>query len=241
MLLAFAGTARAQTPIEARTRDGREVILRPDGTWTYSTGGTGHQDRSVEPKPGSTAIGQASSLPATAAKPAPAAQPVSAAQPPRVAAHASVPVARPREATAHVATRRGNFRFWYDPSKWRPMPANVDGRFQLQLIGTEAYIAVIPEGTPIPIAQLKTLALENAKKSGTDVRIVSEDTRSINGRDVLSLQINVAINGAQIVFAGYYYGDPRGSIQVVGYVSERDYSRLGSELHSGLDGLDLNR
>jgi hypothetical protein len=181
-------------------------------------------------------------MPPSAPQPSSAPQPQSAVQAASSTARPGLPIVqRPRDATAHLTTRRGNFRFWYNAQRWRPAPEHADGRIQLQLIGSEAYIAVIPEGTPIPIAQLKTLALENAGKSGTGARIISEQLRSIGGREVLALEINVTVNGSPVVFIGYYYGDPRGSIQVVGYASESDLPRYRAQIAEGLDGLDLNR
>ncbi len=243
VLMLASVAALGQASIKARTSDGRDVILRSDGTWSYATGeGATTSPRAPQPENGSTAIGQAATIPTPPARPLSAAQPPTAAQPLSNAHRPGLPVIqRPRDATTQIATRRGDFRFWFNPQKWRAMPENVDGRFQLQLIGSEAYIAVIPEGTPIPIAQLKTLALENAAKSGSNAQIVSEERRMIGGREVLAMQISVTIDKTPVVFIGYYFGDPRGSIQVVGYTSERDLPRVKALLLEGLDGLDLNR
>lgn len=248
----------AQTPLRVRTSEGREVILRPDGTWAYADDGTaaprsgsGQQSGTSRPEPpasrrdsdaSATAIGQAATTLPSAPQPPSASQPASAVQPPQSSGHAGLPaVRRPSDATAQLSTRRGNFRFWYNPQKWRPTPEHADGRIQLQLIGFEAYIVVIPEGTPVPIPQLKTLALENASKSGPDARIVSEQRRALAGREILAMQIKVTVNKSPVVFNGYYYGDPQGSIQVVGYAAERDLPRVRTEILEALDGLDLNR
>lgn len=245
-------TANAQGPVRARTSEGRDVILRADGTWIYVDGhAEPAKERALTPQPPgpsngaapATAIGQA----ATSLPPAP--QPKTAPQP-ATAVRGAAPmssrpglpvVQRPRDATAEITTRRGNFRYWYSPQKWRPLPEHVDGRFQLQLKDSEAYIIVIPEGTPVPIPQLKTLALENANKTGSNVRVVSEEMRTIAGREILVMQISVVINKTPVVFLGYYYGDPRGSIQAVAYATERDFPRVKAQLLEGLDGLDLNR
>ncbi len=243
----FAGGALAQaTPLRARTDQGREVLLRNDGTWIFvdpvapqAAQPKAAQPQVIQPQPASPMV---KAITPSAPQPPLAPQPPSATQLPNGAARAGVPtVQRPRDATAQFTTRRGNFRFWYNPAKWRPSPENADGRVQLQLIGSEAYIVVIPEGTPIPIAQLKTLAFENVRQSGSDARIVSEQMRAIAGREILAMQINVTVNNTPVVFIGYYYGDPRGSIQVVGYTTERDLPRLQAQILEGLDGLDLNR
>ena len=173
----------------------------------------------------------------TPAAPVPQAQPTPA--PPRPTAARLVQ--RPADATAQHTTRRGNFRFWYNPAKWKPAPENPDGRIQFQLTGNEAYIVLIPEGTPLPVAQLKTVAIENARQSGTDARIVSEELRTIAGREVLQMQINVTIDAIPIAFIGYYFGDPRGSVQLVGFTAQSDLPRYRAALLEGLDGLDLNR
>ena len=184
---------------------------------------------------------------ATSAAPGQLPQP---AQPPQRAAPASpgaiysALVQRPRTATANILTTRGDFRVWYNPALWRAAAANADGRVELTYTGGgQGLVVIIPEGTPLPLAQLRTAAIENARRSGSDARIAYEQTRRIGNRDVLLLQIDVTLTAENLAvsYLGHYFGDPRGSVQVVGAMAQRDFAALRPAILELLDGLDLNR
>ena len=179
------------------------------------------------------------------ALPAPSAQPPGAAPPtpPVRSAGSAAAIQRPRTATARLDTRRGNFRIWYNPANWNPAPETDEGRVEFRQSSGQAVVVVIPEGTPLPLVALRTAALENARRSAPDARIVAEQTRKIGSRDVLLLQIDATLTAGNqaVTYLGHYFGDPRGSIQVVGAVGQRDLERLRPVIQELLDGLDLNR
>ena len=140
-------------------------------------------------------------------------------------------------------TSRGGFRIWYNPAVWQPGPANADGRVEFRQTGGQAVVVVIPEGTPLPLVALRTAAVENARRSAPDARILAEQTRRIGTRDVLLLQINATLTAGNqpVTYLGHYFGDPRGSIQVVGAVAQQSFERVRPQIQELLDGLDLNR
>ena len=142
-----------------------------------------------------------------------------------------------------LETRRGSFRIWYNPAIWQPSPETAEGRVEFRQSGGPAIVVVIPEGTPLPLVALRTAAVENARRSGPDARIVAEQTRRIGTRDVLLLQIDATLTAGNqpVTYLGHYFGDPRGSIQVVGAVAQRDLERVRPVIQELLDGLDLNR
>lgn len=102
---------------------------------------------------------------------------------------------------------------------------------------------IIPEGTPLPLVALRTAAIENARRTAPDARITAEQTRRIGNRDVLLLQIDATLSADNraVTYLGHYFGDPRGSIQVVAAIAQRDFQRLRGVLQEAIDGLDLNR
>ena len=104
-------------------------------------------------------------------------------------------------------------------------------------------VVVIPEGTPLPLVALRTAAVENARRSAPDARISAKQTRKIGNRDVLLLQIDATLTAGNqpVTYLGHYFGDPRGSIQVVGAVGQRDLPQQRAAIQELLDGLDLNR
>ena len=122
-------------------------------------------------------------------------------------------------------------------------PETTEGRVEFRQSGGQAVVVVIPEGTPLPLVALRTAAIENARRSAPDARIIAEQTRKIGSRDVLLLQINATLTAGNqpVTYLGHYFGDPKGSIQVVGAVGQRDLARLRPVIQELLDGLDLAR
>ena len=169
--------------------------------------------------------------------------PLPVAQPAAQSAGQLPAIQRPRSATATLNTSRGGFRIWYNPAVWQPAPATADGRVEFRQNSGQAVIVVIPEGTPLPLVALRTAAVENARRSAPDARVVAEQTRRIGNRDVLLLQVNATLTAGNlpVTYYGHYFGDPRGSIQVVGAVAQADFDRLRPQIQDFLDGLDLNR
>lgn len=252
-VLGFAGPlAEAQSTQRARTDNGREVILRPDGTWFFAaTPGTAATPQPAGQPPGPTLLAPPSPAGTPGAPPNAGArtQPIaSGSQPSPTAVPASAsplaaPVLRASDATTLLAIRRGGFRFWYSAAKWRPEPETTDGRTQLKLVGHDAFVVVIADGTPLPLAQLRTVALENARVSDANARIVREERRTISGREALFLEIEATLRegNTPATYLGYYFGDPRGNIQVIGAVARADLPRYRGLVIEALNGLDLNR
>jgi hypothetical protein len=95
---------------------------------------------------------------------------------------------KPASAQTPFKTARGNFEIWVDENKWSKT-GDEPGRLTFKLKTGDAYAMVISEEIAIGIASLKEIAIENAKKAGSDFVLLADDNRMVNGRQVASNEI----------------------------------------------------
>ncbi len=149
-----------------------------------------------------------------------------------------VPYIKPTSANKFLKTERGNFGVWYDGSKWNKVgKPDLEGKVYFQLIGEDGYAMVISEGIEIPTPGLKEIALENAKKVAEDAKLILEEKRVVNDREILCLKINGTIKQIPFAYYGYYYGGKEGAIQVITYTSQnlfKKYEQIFTEFLNGL-------
>lgn len=191
ILFSFASVF-SQEPIKAKTDAGREVILRPDGTWTY----------------------------------VPEAPPVV--------------IPKPVFGKKLFKPDRGNFGVWYDETKWRRNTRpDEPGRTSFDLIRGDGYAVIVVEELGIPITSLRSIALDNAKEAAPDAKIVFEQSRKINGMDVLVMKIEGTISEIPFRFYGYYYGGKQGTIQLLTYTGQSLFPKYEQDFQEFLNGLEI--
>jgi hypothetical protein len=149
---------------------------------------------------------------------------------------------RPASARRVFKTERGNFSVWYDESKWQlSRRANTEtGKQSFNLVNGDGYAMIIAEGLSIPMTALKRIALENARMAAPDARIILEEKRIVNGREVLCLKILGTIEQIPFTYYGYYYGGPAGTIQVITFTGQNLFNRYEAEFTSFLNGLEID-
>jgi hypothetical protein len=92
----------------------------------------------------------------------------------------------------------------------------------------------------MPIETLRNMALTNAKNAAPDARIVSQETRRVNGHDVSVLQIDGTIQGIRFTYLGYYYSGQEGTIQLITYTAANLFEEYKPQLEQLLDGFTIN-
>jgi hypothetical protein len=115
-----------------------------------------------------------------------------------------------------------NIGVWVDAKKWQFKKGirNEDAEFEFASKGNDLYGMMISEKIEIPIESLKEIALENAKKVASDVYIVKQEYRTVNGKKMLLMQMNGTLRGVKFAYYGYYYSNPGGTVQLVSYTSQ---------------------
>jgi hypothetical protein len=132
-----------------------------------------------------------------------------------------------------------NIGFWLDPSSWvyKKGLDNQDAEYVLQLKNEDLYGMIITETVEIPLASMKSIALENGRSIAPDLKVVKEEYRNVNGLKVLLLQMNGTMEGIKFSYYGYYFSNKNGTLQFITYTSENlvnSYQNTCEDLLNGL-------
>lgn len=147
------------------------------------------------------------------------------------------------EANFLLKSKKIDFGFWLNPKKWsfEKGSNNGEAEYELQLRGEDLYAMIISEKIEIPIENLKEIALENAKKVSSDIKVVHEEYRNVNGLRVLFMKMNGTLQGIKFSYYGYYFSGPEGTLQFLTYTSQNllvNYIDECEELINGLVALE---
>ena len=134
---------------------------------------------------------------------------------------------------------RGHFELWVNPITWRisSRKSIKDAEFQLDLISGDGHAVVMTEKKSMPMASLNSLAVENARKAARDVRVVAEEQRIVNGREIASLTIESTVKGTPVTRYGYFYSGKEGTIQVITLIAQNLFEKNREDFTGLLNGL----
>jgi hypothetical protein len=132
------------------------------------------------------------------------------------------PFYRSDDATFLLKSTKVDIGVWLDPTEWSFQKAadNPEAEYELQLKGEDLYGMIIAEKLEIPIENLKEIALENGREAAPDLQVIQEEYRTVNGQQVLFLQLNGTLQGIKFTYYGYYYSSPSGTVQFITYTSQ---------------------
>ncbi|MBN2534212.1 MAG: hypothetical protein JXB88_15080 [Spirochaetales bacterium] len=132
-----------------------------------------------------------------------------------------------------------NTGFWINPKKWSFNKAknNPSAEYEFQLKGNDLYGVIITEQIEVPLASLKTLALQNGRIAAPDTHVVKEEYRIVNGLKVLFLQLNGTIEGIKFSYYGYYFTNSTGTCQFLAYTSQSLLEKYLADIEELLNGL----
>ena len=163
---------------------------------------------------------------------------------PSPASSTSYPRKNQEPATAKVfaKARKGPFGVWIDPQKWKQDSSETDPiKITFNHEKGDAYAMVISERVGMPTESLKKAAVENVKKVAPDVKIVSEEKRTLNGKELLCLKITATVQDIPIIYYGYYYGGAEGALQVVTYTSSNIFDEYKQDFDDFLNGTQIGQ
>src|SRR5690625_2763209 len=143
------------------------------------------------------------------------------------------------ESTFLLKSKRLNIGVYVNPKKWTFTKGtdNPDAEYEFSLKEEDLYGALITERVEIPIESFRIMYLENALTMVTDIKIVKEEYRMVNGLKVLFLQMNGTFQGIKFSFYGYYFSNSKGSMQLITYTSQNLIEAYKSESEKLLNGL----
>ena len=149
----------------------------------------------------------------------------------------TVVTSKPANAKFFVKSEKVSFGVWIDSKKWK-FKKETDGtrEYMFSLNGEDAYAMFIPEKIEIPMESWKQIAVENAQKVATNVSVISEQMRKVNGLTVYCMQLNGTIQGIKFTYYGYYFSSDAGSIQFITYTSQKLFAQYKPALEELLNG-----
>ncbi|HYW96624.1 MAG TPA: hypothetical protein VE870_13605 [Bacteroidales bacterium] len=128
---------------------------------------------------------------------------------------------------------------WLDPKKWtfKKAGSNAAAEYEFQLRDGDLYAMIVNEKVEIPLHNLREIALTNARSVASDVQIVNEEYRNVNGLKVLQMRITGVIQGMKFTYFGYYYSGKSGTCQFITYTYGSLFSEYMSTSEELLNGL----
>ena len=216
-LALLAGPSFAQS-IRATTEDGRTVLLRPDGTWTFEVRQVG------EPGEEEAEIVVDLDVPSTDER-------VPRPPPP------------PRPAQTLVGGD-GAYQIRYDASRWSETQDLVPGEseFSFKLPYGAGYATTIYEVSAIPVSAMRGIVLQNAREGmNGDITVVSEEPVAVpGGGEALRLEYRVVTaEGLDVTMSNLMHSDEAGTLQVVTWTTTDLMDRYRDELRRFQDGLSI--
>jgi hypothetical protein len=113
----------------------------------------------------------------------------------------SAVASKPAGATTLFKAPQGSFGIWYDNTKWLMEPQSENsGQHEFKLKRGDAYVIVLIEELNVPLATLKEIALQNAKTAAPDTRLVFEQTRTVNKKEVLCMRFDGTVKGIPLSY-----------------------------------------
>lgn len=150
---------------------------------------------------------------------------------------------KPASATEVIRSKKGIMELWYDPAKWtqRTKFNNESAEFALEHTAGDAYAMAIVERIGMPFETLRTVALDNAKSMAPDARITLEEKRSINGADLVALQIDGTFSGIPFRYYGYYWSGNAGTFQIVTFTAQNLFEEMAEDFTGLLNGIVVTK
>lgn len=137
-----------------------------------------------------------------------------------------------------LKSKKFNIGIWIDPKKWKveKNKDNEDAEYELELKNEDLYALLITEKVVIPIDVLKDIALKNASEVTSDLKIIHQEYRTVNGLELLYMQMDGNISGLKFSYCGYYYSNENGTVQFLTYTAQNlvdDYKEQIEEMLNG--------
>lgn len=149
------------------------------------------------------------------------------------------PFTKKSAATFLVKSTRTKIGVYIDTKTWTFKKAedNEDAEYQFQVKNNDLYGMLIAEKTEVPLETLRGIALENAKQVAPDIQVMKQEYRTVNGKKMLFMQMQGTTQGVKFAYYGYYYSNPKGTVQLVAYTSQELINDLKDEAEELLNGL----
>ncbi|KAK3582627.1 hypothetical protein CHS0354_024181 [Potamilus streckersoni] len=248
-------------PIEIQINEEKTVLLFDNGTWEYKkdiSKGTEHDsvplDKAIQPLDPAqlTSTNSSESTPKVDSPSLSNEQPRSLSQSnsdtaknmssaqkvpdPQINQTSSVNTAQQNSTVKTVKGNRVDYLISFDTTKWKIDNSEV-GEYSFELLGKNAFAMMIAGRKKMSLENLEAIAVANAKSQAPNLKVVSRDQKKINGKDVLSIQMDGNIEGIPFTFYGYLYAGENAALQFMSYTVSKMFSEYKPDMESLLSGM----
>lgn len=133
-----------------------------------------------------------------------------------------------------------SYQIWYHEKEWARLdPKNLNPLAEVALKSNDmdAYGMLIYESMEASSQTLADIAIIQARKTASDLTVLSKEIRKVNGKDMVALEMTGKIQGIDIYYYNYYYSGPAGSIQYLCFTTAKASDGLKPKMEDLLNGL----
>ncbi len=140
-----------------------------------------------------------------------------------------------------VKTSVDKFTLWVDETKWKQEESDTPGMLTFVHVNSDVGTAVLTDRLGSRPELMRDLALEAFKRGDPNARVISEEKRIVNGRQVLAFEISAKVEGVPTKIFGYSHGGSSGNVEVLGMIPEALLTKNNIEdVTEFLNGLEMS-
>lgn len=146
----------------------------------------------------------------------------------------------PASNSSEVTGPDSGYKIKYNPKEWEkivPGEINEDASHAFQMKNDDGYAMVIFERVAIPLESLGQIAIDQAYSVAPDLVIEKTEKRTINGKEMLFMQMSGTTSGIPFTYFGYYYTDEERSIQFLTFTGANRFEVVKPQFEALLNGL----
>ncbi|MCK5127327.1 MAG: hypothetical protein KAR42_13815 [candidate division Zixibacteria bacterium] len=150
---------------------------------------------------------------------------------------------KPVSATQYYEIKKNKFGIWINNNLWikAELGLNRESKIEFEHIGGEVQALLLYKDHKVSPEEFYETILLNAKKVSRDSKVVFNETRLVNGHEILCMRIDGTIDYVPFSYYGYYYTGFIGTIQLITIISPDLFEEYEYELTDFLDGLLINK
>ena len=147
---------------------------------------------------------------------------------------------KPKSSKKLIETNIKNFKVWINKRKWKKKITDDPNKVNLIYKDEGAHAILIAEKVRLPAKALRNVVLSSMEAAATDVEVLREENRMVNGVEVLFLKTRVEMNLIRYIFVGYYYTGEVGTFQAMALTEQDYFNHYKTELMDFLNGIDIS-
>jgi hypothetical protein len=150
------------------------------------------------------------------------------------------PYQRPSNANLYLAAPGGEYRLWFDVSRWVPQPPSPDAPNTQAVFSfreAQAMAMLVLEPSEVPLPQLVEATVNNLKGMANNVRLVAQEYRDVNDRFLLCVRIDGSLGNENFTYYNYYYPGKGYTLQFTLYAPRPVFLRFQESIRGLMNGL----